>query len=125
MAEEKIDKLEQKKKELEEELQKIQHELDDSIQKVRSDVTTQLSPAGFIKDHPLPVVGLSLLTGFILGSKRTGNSTGSSDRNFGSLLLSELKRVATKKGLSIASDYIERILLEDEGKSANNSVKKD
>lgn len=129
MAKEKIDKLEEKKKELEQELQNIQHELDDSLDRVRSDVSSQLAPTQFIKRHPLPVVGLSVLAGFLLGNKKSTESSGSSDSGFSSVLVSEIKKLATKKGISLATDYIESILLEKEEKSTsqseNGSVKKD
>ena len=129
MAKEKIDKLEEKKKELEQELQNIQHELDDSLDKVRSDVSSQLAPTQFIKRHPLPVVGLSVLAGFLLGNKNSNRISGSSDSGFSSVLISEIKKLATKKGISLATDYIESILLEKEEKSTsqseNGSVKKD
>lgn len=129
MAKEKIDQLEEKKKELEQELQSIQHELDDSLDKVRSDVSSQLAPTEFIKRHPLPVVGLSVLAGFLLGNKNSSDSSGSSGSRFNSVLLSEIKKLATKKGISLATDYIESLLLEKEERkttqSENGSVKKD
>ena len=129
MAKEKIDKLEEKKKELEQELHDIQHELDDSLDKVRTDVSSQLAPTEFIRRHPLPVVGLSLLAGFLLGNKNSRTSSDSSGSGFSSVLLSEIKKLATKKGISIATDYIESLLLEEEDQKAsqseNGSVKKD
>lgn len=106
MAKEKIDKLEEKKKELEQELQNIHHELDDSLDKVRSDVSSQLAPTQFIKRHPLPIVGLSVLTGFLLGNKKSGKSSGSSDSGLSTVLISEIKRLVTKKGISLATDYM-------------------
>lgn len=126
MAEEKLDKLEEKKKELEDELEKIQNELDSSLGRVREDVSTSLSPTEIIKRHPLPVVGLSVLVGFLAGSDRRKSGSSDSD-GVSSLLLSEIKRLITKKGISMATDYIEDILLDDREHSASDSdsVKKD
>lgn len=126
MAEDKLDKLEEKKNELEEELEKIQNELDSSLDKVREDVSTSLSPTEIIKRHPLPVVGLSVLIGFLAGSDRKKSHSNDSD-GVSSLLLSEIKRLITKKGISMATDYIEDILLDDQERSStdSDSVKKD
>lgn len=125
MAKDKLDKMEKKKKELEEELQKIQNELDSSLGKVRSDVSTSFSPTEIIKRHPLPVVGLSVLVGFLAGNG--GRKSDSSD-GVSSLLMSEIKRLLTKKGIAMATDYIEDILLDDHhrhSESGDDSVKND
>lgn len=110
MAKDKKDKLEQKKKELEAELNSIQHELDDSIDRVRSEVSDKLDPKSFIRQHPLPVVGGAVLIGFLLGhnDQRSHGSSSASDRKFTSTLLYELKRLATQKALSFATDFMEQ-----------------
>ncbi len=107
---EKKDKLEQKKRELEAELDSIQHELDDSIDRVRSEVSDKLDPKSFIREHPLPVVGGALLLGFLLGHKdrHSSGSSSASDGKFTNTLLYELKRLATKKALSFATDFMEQ-----------------
>ena len=114
MAKDKVDKLEQKKQELEAELNNIQNELDDSIDKVRHDVSDKLDPKSFIKKHPLPVVGGAALLGFILGHSDDGaapkhsSSSSSSDSGLTGTLIYELKRMATKKALSFATDFMEK-----------------
>lgn len=114
MAQEKIDELEKKKQELEDELNKIQGELDNSIDQVREDVSSSMDPKNFIRKHPLPVVGASALLGFLLGHKNRGFSTSSSDKggDFGGALLAEMKRLATRKAINFATDYVENILEE-------------
>lgn len=116
MAQDKVDKLEQKKRELEEELNDIQNELDDSIDQVRNEVSDKLDPKSFIRKHPLPVVGGAVLVGFLLGHedeghakyKNTSGSSSSSDNKFTSTILYELKRLATKKALSFVTDFMEK-----------------
>ena len=112
MAKDKVDKLEQKKRELEAELGNIQSELDDSIDKVRHDVSDKLDPKSFIKKHPLPVVGGAALLGFLLGHSDDGaaskHSSSSSDSGLSGTLIYELKRLATKKALSFATDFMEK-----------------
>lgn len=112
MAKDKVDKLEQKKRELEEELGNIQNELDDSIDKVRHDVSEKLDPKSFIKKHPLPVVGGAALLGFLIGHsddrRPSKSSSSSADGGLTGTLIYELKRLATKKALSFATDFMEK-----------------
>lgn len=110
MEQDNIDKLEQKKQELEAELQSIQHELDDSIDRVRHDISDKLDPKSFIRKHPLPVVGGAVLLGFLIGhNDKEPPSAGShsSDDKLSRTIIYELKRLATKKALSFAGDFIE------------------
>lgn len=127
MAKDKIDRLEEKKKQLKAELENIQNELDDSIDGVRSDVSSRLDPVEFIKKHPIEVVGASVLVGFLAGHSGKKSSLSSED-GIGSALLYEMKKIATKKAISLASDYVEKFLQErqkDILSSGNGSVKKD
>lgn len=128
MAPKKVDELEKKKQELEEELNKIQGELDNSIDQVREDVSSSLSPKNIIRNHPLPIVGASALLGFLLGHKRK-SSTVSSEKggDFSGALLSELKRLATRKAINFATDYVENMLEEkaEEHLSSNNGTQDD
>lgn len=130
MAKNKIDRLEEKKRELKAELENIQNELDQSIDGVRHDVSSKLDPVEFIKKHPLEVVGASVLAGFLAGhsGKRKRHSDSSSDDGISSTLMYELKRLATKKAISFATDYFEKFLSEKKEEiltSDNGSVKKD
>lgn len=126
---ENMDKLEQKKQELEEELKKIQHELDDSFDQVRTDVSSKLHPVEFVKNYPLPAVGLSVLIGFLAGNKNIKKMpSDSSGQAFHTLLWSELKKIVTKKAVSLATDYTEKILMEKREEiisSENGSTSKD
>lgn len=113
MAKDQIDELEKKKQELEEELQKIQGELDNSIDQVRNDVSSNLDPKTIIRKYPLAIVGTSALLGFLLGHKgKSSSGKSSSSREFSGALLAELKRLATKKAVSFATDYVEDLLEE-------------
>lgn len=128
MAQKKVDELKNKKQELEEELNNIQGELDNSIDQVREDVSSSLDPKNIIRKHPLPIVGASALIGFLLGHKRK-RSTSPSDkgRDVSGALLSELKRIATRKAINFATDYVENILEEkaEEHLSSNNGAQDD
>lgn len=121
MAKEQIDKLEQKKQELEKELEKIQGELDQSIDEVRTEVSSSLDPKTIIRKYPLSLVGASALLGFLLGHKGKGSSKSSGTGDFGSVLASELKRLATRKAVSFATDYVED-LIDEKAKEHLSSV---
>jgi hypothetical protein len=130
MAKDKIDRLEEKKKELKAELENIQKELDQSIDGVRSDVSSKLDPAEFIKKHPLEVVGVSVVVGFLAGhsGKKSRGSSASSDSGFSSALWYELKKLATRKAITFATEYAEQFLTDKKKEiiaSENGSVKKD
>lgn len=131
MAKDNIDRLEAKKKELKAELENIQQELDRSIDGVRSDVSSSLDPVEFVKKHPLEVVGVSVVIGFLAGHSGKGKHIrGSSDSDDGlsSTLWYELKRLATKKAISFATDYAEKFLMDKREEiitSENGSVKKE
>lgn len=131
MAKEKIDEIEKKKQELEAELKRIQHELDDSLDDVRSDVSSRLDPVAIIKNHPLPVVGASLLIGFLAGSHRRRpprslDKETKDENGVSSTLWTELKKLATRKAVSLATDYLEKALekkIEEETGSQNGAPK--
>ncbi len=113
MAKDRIDELEKKKQELEGELHKIEGELDNSLDQVRSKVSSTLNPKTIIRNYPLPIVGASALLGFLLGHKGKSSSKKSrstSSNGMGGLLFSELKRIATKKAVSFATDYVDELL---------------
>jgi hypothetical protein len=112
MAKDHIDELQKKKQELEQELQKIQGELDNSLDQVRDEVSSNLDPKTVIRKYPLPIVGASALLGFLLGHKGKSSSAKSSSGEFSSALLTELKRLATKKAVSFATDYVEDLIEE-------------
>lgn len=133
MAKDEIDDLEKKKQELEEQLHQIHDELDESFDKVRSDVSSTLNPKKIILRYPLPAMGASILLGFLIGHKGKGNSTStdnsttstSTTREFGSALLSELKRLATRKAITFATDYVEGIIEEKAEKHLSDNGEKE
>lgn len=114
MAKDQIDKLEEKKQQLQNELDELHNELDNTF----DDVSAQLNPKTIIRKYPLPIVGASALLGFLLGHKRnssdksdtSNNKSVSTDGGFTSALLSELKRRATRRAVSFATDYVEDLL---------------
>lgn len=114
MAKDKIDELENKKQQLQSELHELQDELDNSLDRMRDDVSNSLNPKSIIRKYPLPIVGASALLGYLLGNKGKSNSEPSSDEEstgeFRGALLSELKRLATRKAVTFASNYVEKLL---------------
>lgn len=110
MADVTVSKLEKKKRQLEEELSKIQNGIDKSIDDVKEGVSTSMEPRNLIKKYPLPLVGASVLVGFLLGKERKSPASvrNSKSRNeTGSAISKELKRMLAKKGLSLLMDYLD------------------
>lgn len=121
---EKLDKLEQKKKELEAELEHIQEELDQDVIGVQSEVSRSFSPDRLIRKYPLPILGASVLLGFLVGHEgggRKGRREGSSDSGISDTLITELKRLATQKAIRFAGDYLEE-LLEEKARGRKDST---
>ncbi len=113
-----IDKetLKDKKKKLEAELENIQNELDHELDNVKSDVANSLDPIDYIRRHPLPVVGASVLVGFLIGKGdgRDRNRDSESKREkITSTLGYEAKRLVTRKALSLLSDYLDEFITRD------------
>lgn len=105
--------LQEKKKELEAELKSIQEELDDSLDRVKSDVSSSLDPVEYIRRHPLPVVGMSVLVGFLIGKGDDDEHEYDSEskrEKLSSTLRYEAKRLVTRKALSLLSDYVDDFL---------------
>lgn len=112
MAEAKLSDLEKKKQELEQELANIQNGIDKSIDEVREGVSTNMAPKNIIRKYPLPIVGVSVVAGFLLGRGRKYSSTSasnsySSHRDAGSAISKEIKRMLAKKGLNLLLDYLD------------------
>jgi hypothetical protein len=122
MAKDQIDDLEQKKQELEAELHQIQQELDNSLDQVRYDVSRSFDPKAIIRKYPLPIVGASAFIGFFIG-----HDGKSSKGVYGQAILSELKKLVTKRAISFATDYVENLLEEkaDEHLDATNGTAKE
>ncbi len=109
MSKSKISEIEKKKQELEQELEAIQKGIDQSIDEVKDEVVNNLNPKTIIKKYPLPVLGASILAGFLLGSGRK-NSTGKASNPYsstGSAFSKEIKRMLAKKGAGLLLDYLE------------------
>lgn len=127
MAKDQIDELEKKKQELKQELHQIQDELDNSIDQVRDDVSSSLDPKKIIQKHPLPIVGATVLLGFLLGHKGKSTDRSSSVGEYSGALIAELKRLATRKAISFATDYIEGLMEEkaEQHLTSDNGEKED
>jgi hypothetical protein len=112
MAKTKISNLEKKKQELEQKLVSIQNGLDRSIDDVKDGVASNMDPKNLVRKYPLPIVGASILAGFLLGRERKNYNSISSkkysrsiDRDSG--ITRELKRLLAKKGMSLLLDFID------------------
>lgn len=106
--------IEKKKRELEVKMAKLQHGLDHSLDEVKGDVANSLSPKELIRKYPLPIVGISVALGFILGApggkKNSVKKVRSSDDDVVSSISRSLKKRLAQKAVDSALDYIEQKL---------------
>ncbi|MFN1834077.1 hypothetical protein AB2B38_002350 [Balneola sp. MJW-20] len=110
MSKDKLNKLDEKKKALEQQLSRIQSDLDHSIDAVKEGVSDTLDPKKVIQKYPLHVFGASLFLGYLLGKdKRSGNNTGgsSSSDGIGSMVGRELKHQLTKRAMRVLMDFVD------------------
>ncbi|MDR9417069.1 MAG: hypothetical protein RI564_12360 [Gracilimonas sp.] len=112
MAKNKLSVIEKKKQELEQELSEIQNGLDKSIDDVREGVSSNLDPKNIIKKYPLPIVGASVLVGFLLGKEKkrytdTPSRSGKIKTEEESRIAAEIKRIVAKKGMNLLLDFID------------------
>ncbi|GAB5409279.1 MAG: hypothetical protein BalsKO_16440 [Balneolaceae bacterium] len=108
------DKINEKKKQLETNLARIQEGLDHSIDEVKGGVAESLSPKEIAKKYPLPILGVSIVLGFLLGSKGGFSQKEKSSSN--NLVIDSisrsLKKKLTQKAVDTALDFIEGRLKE-------------
>jgi hypothetical protein len=115
MGDNNADSLQKKKEELEAEPDKIEYMLDDSFDKVKIDVSS-FDPREFIRRKPLAAVGACVVLGFVFGSKgkkaAPSSDIASHEENIklSSTIWNEIKRVAVRKTVNKAGDYIEDLL---------------
>ena len=119
MADNKLSNLEKKKQELEQELASIQNGIDQSIDDVKEGVSTNMDPKNLIRKYPLPLVGASLVVGFLLGREKKGSHSKvkSYSHRSESPISKEIKRIVAKKGLSLLLDYVDNKVSELKHKS--------
>lgn len=107
------DPIAQKKEELKANLVRIQDDLDQSITEVRGEVAESLTPKEIVKRYPLPVIGASLLIGFLLGSG--GGSKGgkkSSKDGVAQSIGKSIRKKITQKMIDTALDYVDEKFLD-------------
>lgn len=109
-----MDELQQKKLELEADLNKLHHELDDSIDRVRTEVRSQLDPKRVIRDYPLISVGTAVLAGFLLGHKWRHDKPHKKKKKrrrgdtITDTVVDGLKGIAAKKAMGMAVNFVEK-----------------
>ncbi|MEO1021240.1 MAG: hypothetical protein AAFW89_01735 [Bacteroidota bacterium] len=104
-------KVEEKRKELEAELDRIQSGIDTTIEDAKSEVVESLQPREIIKRYPLPLVGAALVLGLLAGKKGSDRSK-RSGTSLSGIIGDELKKYAARKIIggitSVADDLTSR-----------------
>ncbi len=116
-----LDKATDKRKQLENELRAIEEKLGHSVTKIKEDVENKISPSYWIRKYPQYALGVAAAVGFWIApsrrkkrNRRQRNAGSNGERRveqpvsvykepgIGVMLITELKRMATRK----ATDYM-------------------
>lgn len=105
------EEIHKKKLKLESDLVKIQENLDESLESAKN-ITSTYTPREIIKKHPLPAIGLSIITGFVLGgvkskSHKSKSIAYKSESVVRRVLADELKKRLIIKGIALLFEIIE------------------
>ncbi|MEX2602124.1 MAG: hypothetical protein WD355_10775 [Balneolaceae bacterium] len=125
-----MQKLEQRKRLLEAELNQIESGLNDSIHETKESVIEALIPRKAIRKSPIKAVAISVLAGFVIGlPKRRKRSTGKRIESKGktsvrspgvaTLILDELKRIAARRAVQFMVDTFDEKIGSQKGGSRN------
>ncbi len=96
-----------KKEELKANLVRIQDDLDQSISEVREEVAESLTPKEIVRRHPLPLLGVSILVGYLLGSGGGKSSKEGIAQSVGK----SIRKKLTQKMIDTALDYVDEKFL--------------
>ena len=99
------DSLEARKKALKAELEKLEGDIGDSFTDIKDDVTDQVDPRRWVQNHPLKVVGVAVLLGFLAGNKDDSGRLGRVTV-VGSIVAA-LKTYAARKAVDQVVDFVE------------------
>ena len=110
--EDSIDKLEERRDALKKELEELQDQLEHTMDELREGMTSRMDPNFWIRKYPFPSFGLSVLLGIWVGTRTTGKKFSKEERNRKeeSVLWSELKRAAIRKGVQKLVETIDEKL---------------
>ncbi len=125
-----IKELKVRKIALKQEMEQIQADIESSLKDVRHSVVDRTRIRFWVEKYPLQLLGSALIVGFILARKGGGKTTGtdnttikaeapataeSSRSSFTSLLMDELKKMASQRAVRFLMQRLEEAL--DERKS--------
>lgn len=102
--------LEMRRKELQRELQSLEQSLEDNFDSLQSEVNERLTPAYWVRKHPLKTVGLAVLVGFMASSKK--NSEAVAGTTMAAAVIAALKSVAARKIV----DHVVKLVEEESSK---------
>lgn len=107
-----IKELEERKKQIEAELAQLQEGFDNSVDDIKHTIVKNVSPKQWIRKYPIESVGIAIVTGLLLGTtsfkrrKEPANTSASKDNSLRDIILTEIKKLAVKKGV----EYLGKLL---------------
>ncbi|MDI6402194.1 hypothetical protein QLX67_09315 [Balneolaceae bacterium ANBcel3] len=107
-GEKKITELKARKDALRREMTEIRKEIDGSLSLIHDNVTSRIRVNYWVEKHPLRVIGVGLLAGFL--TSRLSRKKKNTEKNRGiffSILTDELKKAAARKLVRLATEKME------------------
>lgn len=106
--------LETRRKELQRELQSLEQSLEDNFESLQTEVNDRLTPAYWVRRHPLKTVGLAVVLGFIASGKK--NSEAVAGTTMAAAVIAALKSVAARKIV----DHVVKLVEDETSGSVHN-----
>jgi hypothetical protein len=99
--------LEDRKKALKAELDKLESGFTENFTEIQNNVSDSVDPRHWVQKHPLKLVGVAVLLGFIAGNRENGSVSGKITMT-GSVVAA-LKAYAARRAVDQIVDFVEDI----------------
>ena len=101
--------IEERKKELKEQLGDLEESLDSSVHGMKEDVSNFLNPRKIIQKYPLKSLGVSFLVGFLAANNSNDKAatSGNKSPSLFELVWNEAKKDVSKRAVKIFLNYID------------------
>ena len=101
--------IEERKKELKEQLDDLEGSLDSSVHGMKEDASNFLNPRKIIQKYPLKSLGVSFLIGFLAANNSNEKPATSDNKSpsFFELVWNEAKKDVSKKAVKIFLNYLD------------------
>jgi hypothetical protein len=90
-----VEDLESRRRDLQRELQSLEASLEQNFDSIQDEVNVRMTPAYWVRKHPIRMVGLAVMLGFLAGSKDKSDAVAGTSMS--AAVMGALKSVAARK----------------------------